>query len=116
MKHLKRGRKFSRTRDVRRSLLRNLMFQLVMEERIATTEAKAKELAVVVAKMVTRAKGGSLADRRVLASRLPEAAAKKLMDVLAPRFLERKGGYTRIIKMTPRKSDAARRAIIQFTS
>ena len=114
MKHLKRGRKFGRTADQRKALLRILASQLVMKERIRTGEAKAKELAPMVEKMVTRAKDQSLAARRALERDLPESAAAKLMKTIAPRMASRPGGYTRIIKLGPRKSDSARRAIIEF--
>lgn len=90
------------------------MFQLVMQERLATSEAKAKEIRRSVEKLITIAKGGTLASRRTLAARLPDAAAAKLVKVIAPRFQNRRGGYTRIVKLMPRKSDASRRAIIQL--
>lgn len=90
------------------------MFQLVMRERIATSEAKAKEIRSSVEKLITLAKGGTLASRRILASRLPDEAAAKLVKVVAPRFQNRRGGYTRIVKLAPRKSDSSRRAIIQL--
>ena len=114
MRHLKKGRKFGRTRNQRRSLLRSLAYQLVTHERIQTSEAKAKELAPVVEKLITKAKRDTLATRRLLASRLPSAAAKKLVTVLGPRFRARTGGYTRIIKLPVRKSDASQRAIIEL--
>ena len=87
-----------------------------MHERIVTTEAKAKELGPEIEKLITIARGGSLASRRHLAEHLPQAAAKKLSTVLSPRFEKRSGGYTRIIKLGPRKSDAAREALIEFVS
>lgn len=114
MRHRKKGRKFGRTRNQRRALLRNLASDLVMRERIATEEAKAKELRPLVEKMVTIAKRGALSSRRVLASRLSRAAAEKLVKTTAPYYGERHGGYTRIIKLGPRKSDSSRRAIIEF--
>ena len=114
MRHLKKGRKFGRTRDERRALLRTLAFQLVMRERIRTSEANAKELRPIVESYVTRAKSGRLADRRALSSRLPEAAAAKLMSVIAPRFQNRPGGYIRVIRVGARRSDASEQAIIEF--
>jgi len=114
MRHLKKGRKFGRTRGQRKALLRNLMSQLILEGRIVTGEAKAREIRPLVEKMVTRAKGGSLAARRKLASQLPSVAAMKLVKLVAPRMENRPGGYTRIIKLGSRRSDAARLAIIEF--
>lgn len=114
MRHLKRGRKFGRERNQRKSLFRNLSHALIMSERIMTTEAKAKELRPKVEKLLTIAKAGTLASRRILAERLPSDSAKKMVTTLAPRFQERRGGYTRIIKLAPRKSDSARRALIEF--
>lgn len=114
MRHLKRGRKFGRTRDQRKALFRTMAYQLVMHERLATTEAKAKELRPVIEKLITAAKTETLASRRLLGARLPEAAAKKLAVRIAPRLKDRRGGYTRIIKLPPRKSDSSRMAMIEF--
>jgi len=114
MKHLKKGRKFGRTRNKRKSLLRNLAFSLITRERITTTEAKAKELKPAVEKMVTIAKEKNLASKRALLRRLPAAAVKKLEDLARARLMGRRGGYLRIIKIGNRPSDASRRAIIEF--
>lgn len=114
MRHLKKGKKFGRTRGQRRALLRILASQLVSRERIVTGEAKAKELAPFVEAMVTRAKRASPAARRELIRDLPAAAAAKLVGTIAPRMANRPGGYTRIIKLGPRKSDSARMAVIEF--
>lgn len=116
MRHLKKGRKFGRTRGQRRALLNILASQLIMRGRIVTGEAKAKELRPLVERMVTRAREGSLASRRQLARMLPKPAAAKLLSTIAPRMASRPGGYTRIIKAGPRKSDSARMAIIEFVS
>lgn len=114
MRHLKRGRKFGRTRKQRRALLRNLAYQLIMKGRIVTTEAKAKELRPMVEKVITRAKTPTLKNRRLLASKLPVPAVKRALEAVAPSFAGRSGGYTRIIKLGPRKSDASKMAIIEF--
>ena len=114
MRHLKKGRTFGRTRNQRISLLRNLAHALIMRERIITTEAKAKELRGRVEKLLSVAKIGTIASRRLLAQRLPTDSQRKLVSVIAPRFRERQGGYTRIIKLTPRKSDASEQALIEF--
>lgn len=114
MRHLKRGRKFGRTSNQRRAFIRILASNFFLRERIATEEAKAKELRPRVEKMVTMAKRGTLANRRILAARLSAAAAEKLVKTLAPRLAGRDGGYTRILKLPRRKSDSSRRAIIEF--
>lgn len=85
-----------------------------MHGRITTGEAKAKELRPLVEKMISRAKDPSLAARRKLRRELPEPAAAKLVKTIATRMMSRPGGYTRIIKLVPRKSDSARMAIIEF--
>jgi len=115
MRHHNTNRKFGRERNVREALLRSLARNLVNEGRITTTLARAKELRPLVEKLVTHGKRGTLASRRILISRLgrmPEA--KKIMETIAPRYTERHGGYTRIVKMTPRTGDASPRALIEF--
>jgi len=114
MKKRKRGRKFSRKRDQRKALLRTLARSIFLNERIQTTEAKAKEVSSFVEKMITRAKKGDLASRRMLLKYFSPQTAKKLVDEIAPRYKEKKGGYTRIIKLGPRKSNGAKMAIIEL--
>lgn len=109
-----KGRKFGRKRDQRKALMNHLAEALVRHEKIVTTEAKAKELRPFIEKWVTKGRKGTLAARRDLARFLTPESTKKLMDDIAPRFKERPGGYTRIIKRAPRKGDAARRAVIEF--
>lgn len=116
MQHRRKGRTLSRTRDQRRALLRTLAGQLIMRGAVATSEAKAKELRPAVERLVTIAKAGTIATRRELIRRLPEAAAAKLIRDIAPRFSERPGGYTRITKLGLRRSDGSRRALIAFVS
>jgi len=96
------------------AFLRTLISQLILRERLKTTEARAKETAPLAEKLVTIAKGGTPHSRRVLHARLSEAAAAKLAGEIAPRFGARRGGYTRIVKLPPRKSDGARMAIVEF--
>ena len=114
----KRGRKLGRKRDLRRALLRDLATALVQYEHITTTEAKAKELRPFMERWVTKARkaGGErdVAVRREIARYFGPATVKKLVEEIAPRFKNRPGGYTRIIKRAPRRGDAARRAIIEF--
>ncbi len=87
---------------------------LVIKEKIKTTEAKAKEILGLAEKSITKAKKGDLASRRILERYFSKKIVKKLIEEIGPRFKERKGGYTRIIKLGPRKSDGARMAIIEL--
>jgi len=114
MKKRKKGRKLSRKRDQRRALLRSLAQNLILKEKIKTTEAKAKELVSFAEKQITKARVGNLAARRQLAQYFSQKIIKKLVEEIAPRYRERKGGYTRIIKLEPRKSDGAKMAIIEL--
>ena len=90
------------------------MSSLVLKERIKTTEAKAKELRIIAEKMITKAKKGDLANRRALAQNLTSEMTKKIIGVIAPRYLGRQGGYTRIMKLGPRNSDGAHMVIIEL--
>lgn len=116
MRHHNANRKFGRTKNQREALLKGLAVNLVKHNRIKTTEAKAKELRPFIEKLVTRAKVGSLASRRIVTARLmnrvPES--KILIDEIAPRFKEVAGGYTRVLKLPARKSDGAKMALIEF--
>lgn len=115
MRHLKKGRKFHRKKGQRNALLKNLIANLIVKERMKTTEAKAKETRSATEKLVTIAKKQTLASLRILLSRLNKKAAQKLYYQIAPRYAERKGGYLRIIKLAKlRKNDAAKMAIIEF--
>ena len=115
MRHRIGGRKLQRTSSHRQALFRNMAAALIKHEQITTTVAKAKELRPYVEKLVTLAKRGGLSNRRLAQSRLmDEAQLDKLFDVLAPRYAERNGGYTRIIKAGIRASDAAPIAIIEL--
>ena len=115
MRHRVGGRKLQRTSSHRAALFRNMSAALVKHEQITTTLAKAKELRPYVEKLVTLAKRGGLSNRRLAHARLlDETQLKKLFDVIGPRYAERAGGYTRIIKAGIRASDAAPMAIIEF--
>lgn len=114
MRKLNKGRKFSRKIGPRNALLRVLVNNFLLHEKIKTTEAKAKELRVVAEKMITRAKDSSLANRRILAQNLTPKLTKKIIDQIAPNYKDRNGGYTRIIKLGPRNSDGAKMAIIEL--
>ena len=115
MRHKSGGRKLQRTGAHRIAMFRNMSASLIKHEQITTTVAKAKELRPYVEKLITLAKRGGLANRRLAMSRLmDEAQLQKLFDVLAERYKDRNGGYTRIIKAGIRASDAAPIAIIEF--
>jgi len=115
MRHRVGGRKLQRTSSHRQALFRNMAAALIKHEQITTTTAKAKELRPYVEKLVTLAKRGGLSNRRLAQSRLmDETQLAKLFDVLAPRYADRNGGYTRIVKAGIRASDAAPVSIIEF--
>jgi large subunit ribosomal protein L17 len=109
-----KGRKLSLKVGPRKMLLRVLVNNFLVHEKIKTTEAKAKELRSVAEKMITRAKNITLANRRLLARELTPELTKKIIDEVAPRYKDRHGGYTRIIKLGPRNSDSAKMVIIEL--
>ncbi len=115
MRHRVHGRKLGRTTAHRKALFRNQLIALFTHERIVTTVAKAKELRPVAERMVTLAASGSLPARRRVATMVPDkAVAKRLFDEIAPRFAGRSGGYTRIVRVGPRRGDGATLAVIEF--
>ncbi|UZE93165.1 MAG: 50S ribosomal protein L17 [Candidatus Nealsonbacteria bacterium] len=114
MKKRKKGRKLSRKRNQRRALLRSLAREFFLKEKIKTTKAKAKELSIFAEKQITKAKKADLSARRLLAKNFSSQMVKKIVEEIAPRYKERKGGYTRIIKLGPRKSNGAKMAIIEL--
>ncbi|MBI2625214.1 MAG: 50S ribosomal protein L17 [Candidatus Nealsonbacteria bacterium] len=114
MKKGKKGRKLSREKDQRKALLKALISALILADRIKTTEAKAKEIRPFVEKFITRAKKGDLTSRRLLSRFFHKRVVKKLVDEIAPRYKDRRGGYARIVKLGQRRSDGARTAIIEF--
>jgi len=115
MRHRVGGRKLQRTSSHRTALFRNQAAALIKHEQITTTLAKAKELRPYVEKLVTLAKKGGLSNRRLAHARLmDDTQLVKLFDVLAARYADRNGGYTRVIKAGIRASDAAPMAVIEF--
>jgi len=115
MRHLKEGRKLKRTSSHRKALLRNMVTSLFEFEKIETTDAKAKELRKVAEKTITWGKRGDLHARRyALRVITSKKTVKKLFDEIAPRFKERRGGYTRIVKVGRRKGDNAPLSIIEL--
>ena len=118
-------RKLGRTSDQRKAMLRNLATSLIVSERIETTEARAKEVRSVVEKLITLGKKGDLASRRNAAKTLQnveilnedettQTALQKLFGEIAERYSERQGGYTRILKVGPRRGDGAESVIIEL--
>ena len=115
MRHRKTGRRFSRDSAHRQAMFSNMASSLIKHEQIVTTLAKAKDLRRVMDKYITLAKRGDLNSRRMAAARLrDEAMVKKLFDVLGPRYKERNGGYTRVLKAGFRYGDSAPRAVIEL--
>jgi large subunit ribosomal protein L17 len=114
MRKRKKGRKLSRKRDQRRALLKTLARNLILKEKIQTTEAKAKELSRFVEKFITRAKENNLSTKRYLRRYFAPEVVKKLVNEIGQRYKERPGGYTRVIKLGQRKSDGAKMAIIEL--
>src|SRR5699024_1064250 len=118
-------RKLGRTSDQRKAMLRDLATSLIVSERVETTEARAKELRSVVKKLITLGKKGDLASRRQAAKTLrnveilnedetTQTALQKLFGEIAERYTERQGGYTRILKVGPRRGDGAESVIIEL--
>ncbi|ATH62077.1 50S ribosomal protein L17 [Staphylococcus pasteuri] len=118
-------RKLGRTSDQRKAMLRNLATALIVSERIETTEARAKEVRSVVEKLITLGKKGDLASRRNAAKTLQnveilnedestQTALQKLFGEIAERYTDRQGGYTRILKVGPRRGDGAESVIIEL--
>jgi len=115
MRHLRKGKTLGREKAPRVALMRGLATNLVIYEKIKTTQAKAKALRPKVEKLITISKANTLASRRQLLRVLyTEGAVKKMLEVIGPRFKDRKGGYTRIVKLQARQQDGADMAIIEL--
>jgi large subunit ribosomal protein L17 len=115
MRHRKAGRQLGRRSEHRLALLRNLATSLIEEGAIETTEAKAKELRPFVEKLITKARSGTLHDRRLAVRHVHKrAAADKLFQEIGPRYQTRPGGYTRILKIGHRRGDGAEMARIEL--
>ncbi len=114
MRHRKAGFKLQRDPSARRALLRGLTTSVILQDRVITTVTKAKAVKPLVEKMITLGKKDTLHTRRQAASYLQTpGAVQRLFDTLAPRFSEREGGYTRIVRLGPRKGDGAEMALIE---
>src|SRR6266480_5670989 len=115
MRHLKRTAKLGRTGTHRNAMLANMVCSLITHKRVTTTVARAKAARSVAEKMVTLGKRGTIHDRRLASARLhQEDAVKILFNEIAPSQKDRRGGYTRIIRLNQRQGDAAERAILEF--
>lgn len=115
MRHQRVAKKFGRSTEHRDLMMRNMVANLILAESIKTTQPKAKEARKLAEKLVTIARKGDLAARRLVASRLTQPkATKKLFDKVVPALEGRKGGYTRILKLGARKGDAAPMVLLQW--
>jgi len=116
MRHHNTTRKFGRDKTQKRALLNSLALNLIVREKIKTTEPKAKELRPFIEKLITQAKKGDLATRRLIIAKLSNRRqeVKKLFDIIAPKYVDKKGGYTRVLKLGARKSDGAKMVVIEF--
>ncbi len=115
MRHRKIGKTLSRKAGPRQALLKNLAASVILHEKVVTTEAKAKWVRSYVERLITTAKKPTLANRRLLLKRLPRAnSVSKLIEVIAPKYLARKGGYTRLTKLGYRQGDRAPEVLIEL--
>lgn len=115
MRHRVKKTTLDRKKEAREMMLRNLVSSILIYEKVKTTEAKAKAVRPLVEKIITISKKGDLTARRRLIEKLPQKmAVKKSMEVIGKRYKDRKGGYTRIIKLSPRTGDGAEMAQIEL--
>lgn len=116
MRHHNNKRKFGRSKNQRNALLKSLAMNLIVRGKIKTTLAKAKELRPYMEKLVTQGKTDTLSKRRLVNAKLynSDKETKKLFEVIAPKYADRNGGYTRVLKLGVRKSDSAEMAVIEF--
>ncbi len=114
MRHLKKGKKLSRESGPRRALLKSLVSSIVVKGKVRTSLVKAKTARPILEKLITKAKGGTIAQRRQIGKFLGSKASEKLFKDIAPKYSSRNGGYLRITKISSRKSDGSRQAIIEL--
>ena len=118
MRHQKKGRKLNRTASHRKALFSNLASSLVIHKKIITTDAKGKELRSYIERLVTYAKKGDVHGRRLIQKKIPGKRGKEIANILihdiAPSYMDRQGGYTRLIKLNNRKNDNAPVSLIEF--
>ncbi len=116
MRHHNTKRKFGRDKNQRKALLNSLALNLIVRGKIKTTEPKAKELRPFIEKLVTKAKKGDMSTQRIIISKLSNRSkeVKKLFKVIVPKYADKNGGYTRVLKLGARKSDGTKMALIEF--
>ena len=114
MRHLKKRNKITKTKGQRRSIYYLMVSSLILKERMTTTEAKAKKIRPFLEKSISRAKKDTLANRRLLLESFPLKTVNKLFKEIGPRYEERNGGYSRIIKTGSRRNDSAKMVIIEL--
>lgn len=115
MRHRVKSRTFGRYSEHRETMLHNLVAQLLRHERITTTEAKAREARPIAEKIISKGRDASLHNRRQVLAALPDKhAVEILFDDVGPRYADRPGGYTRIVKLMPRKGDSAPMAMLEL--
>ena len=115
MRHRVAGRKLGRRTEHREAMLQNIVAELLRRERITTTEAKAREAQRMAERVITKGRGGSLAQRRLAMALLTDkTAVAKLFDDIGPRYADRAGGYTRMTKLVARRGDAAPMAMLEL--
>lgn len=114
MRHSQKTKELGRKKGQRKALVNTLAVSLIRDGKIKTTETKAKVLRPMVERLVTQAKSGTVAARRLLTSKVGVTTSKSLVDTIAPRYKDRNGGYLRITKLNDRKSDGAKVAQIEF--
>jgi len=115
MRHRVAGRRLNRSTGMRRALFRNLISELIRHERIRTTEAKARAIRGDAERIITLAKRGDLhARRQIMRTITDQSLVDKLFDEVAPRYVERPGGYTRMLKLGPRRGDAAAMVLLEL--
>lgn len=114
MLHRNKNKQLSRIRKVRNALIKTLAVSLVRDEKITTTEIKAKVLKSFIEKLITKGKEGDLSAQKLLTSKIGPTAARKIVKEIAPKYKERHGGYTRVVKVPRRLSDGAKMSQIEF--
>lgn len=115
MRHHNKNKKFGRVTNQRKALMKSLSLSLIKNEKIKTTETKAKALRPIIEKLITKGKNKTLSSQKLIISRLGRKdLSKKLIEEIAPKYSNRKGGYTRITKLSKRATDSSSMATIEF--
>ena len=114
MIHSQKTNQLGREKNARNALIKTLLVSLIRDEKMVTTLAKAKVIKPLMEKLVTKAKVGDMAAKRLISAKIGPASVKLIVDKIAPKYKDRNGGYLRIIKLSDRKNDAAEMAQIEF--